>query len=125
MATRILVVEDDADVRTLLTYVFSRAGYDVTAVGDGQEALKAIENGTYDVLLTDLNMPVMNGWELTRILNERGHHIPTVVLTASMSWEAVILPVGATTSLAKPFRVGDLLAVVKDLARGNRPLDQS
>ena len=65
---KILIAEDDRELRQLFTHVLTRHGYTVTGVSNGQEALDAMDRDFYDLIITDIMMPVMDGYELVRQL---------------------------------------------------------
>ena len=73
---RILIAEDDGELRTLFTHVLMRNGYDVTGVDNGQKALEAIRQEYYDLIISDIMMPVMDGFELVRELRNEGLMLP-------------------------------------------------
>ncbi len=84
---RVLLAEDGRDNQRLIRFHLERAGLEVEVAGDGLEALAALENArlggrAYDLLLTDIQMPGLDGWDLTRALRAAGHRLPVVALTA-------------------------------------------
>ncbi len=83
MAT-VLVVDDDKDIRESLVEILRDEGYEVTSACNGAEALEAIDRRAPDVMLLDLMMPVVNGWEVLETLRLRGTHpkLPVVILSA-------------------------------------------
>jgi CheY-like chemotaxis protein len=111
--TRLLIVDDSEEIRLVLASLFRNAGYLVEACEDGQHALMAFEHGTFDLLLTDVEMPLMDGRALVRSLRERGIDIPVVVMTGLIDAGGVGHEIGATASLQKPFRLGAVVATVK------------
>lgn len=113
--TKLLYVEDHEDLRELIAQALGDAGYDVTAVGAAEEALRELQAGTFDVLLTDYNLPGKDGaWLLARA--EEGGHLATtaaVVLTSEREPRAV----GETMTLRKPVDLGVLIeALARALA---------
>ena len=78
---RILVVEDEPSIREVLSLYLRRAGYQVTVVGDGREALDTLSSQTPDLVVLDLMLPEVSGLEVTRWLRERGD-TPIIMLTA-------------------------------------------
>ena len=121
---RVLVADDNADMRAYVVRVLQAQGWAVTAVADGQEALEAVHRDPPDLLLTDVMMPRLDGFELLRALRAapetRG--LPVVVLSARAGAEAGVegLDLGADDYVAKPFVAGDLVARLRatlDLAR--------
>jgi CheY-like chemotaxis protein len=77
------VVDDEAPVRRMLLDVFRSFGYDVTIAASGDEALRLFAEGDYDVLVTDLLMPGMNGWEVIARLRRAAPRLPVIMLTGS------------------------------------------
>ena len=69
---RILIAEDDRELRQLFQHVLMKNGYAVTGVADGKEALDAIDKGYYDLIISDIMMPVMDGYELVSSLRQAG-----------------------------------------------------
>jgi CheY-like chemotaxis protein len=108
----ILVVEDDTDLRDCVREELEDSGYRVTTAGNGREGLDLLDRGDRPCLiLLDLMMPVMTGYEFLAELRGRDADIPVVVMSAFLDAAAVLGPVSET--LPKPFRHTDLLAVVR------------
>ena len=118
MPHKVLVVEDDAAIREALTYNLSREGYEVESVGDGAAALTAARTHTPDVLILDLMLPDMDGFEVTRALR-KDNNVPILMLTArDDEIDRVLgLEMGADDYLTKPFSMRELLARVKAMLR--------
>lgn len=113
MAAHVLVVEDDPDLLALLEMVLADAGHRVRTAAHGAEALERVAEELPAVILLDMRMPVMNGWEFARELRARyGHVCPIVVLTAAENAEQRAAEIGAEGWLAKPFDIEDVLAAV-------------
>lgn len=119
MPRRILVAEDQADIRNLLVMNLEQAGYVVRAVPDGAAALAEEERQPADLLVLDLMMPGLDGLELTKGLRARERDTPILMLTAkSTELDRVLgLELGADDYLSKPFSMAELLARVKALLR--------
>ena len=111
---RVLVVDDDEDIRKLLFAALSEAGYEVAVAADGEEAIQAVRHRRPDLILLDLMMPRVSGWGFTeRYAREPGPHAPIIVLTA-VSGQVLRLPEhGVTRVLPKPFSVDALLRHVE------------
>lgn len=80
---RLLVVDDEAPVRRMLLDVFRSFGYDVVVAASGDEALRLFAEGGYDVVVTDLLMPGMNGWEVIARVRRAAPRVPVILLTGS------------------------------------------
>lgn len=122
---RILVAEDDPDVRELLVTRLSIAGYAVTTARDGAEALSLMRDVSPAAVILDLNMPRMDGFEVLSAmqLDPRAAKLPVMVLTARNSPGDVkrVLELGARDYLSKPFSDQQMLARVSRLLRVRRP----
>jgi two-component system, OmpR family, response regulator MprA len=118
-AVRVLVVDDDRDVRDSLVRALSYAGYDVTAAADGAEALASLSRSPVDVIVLDVLMPMLDGLEACRRLRTRGDATPILVLTARGTVDDRVtgLAAGADDYLVKPFALRELLARVAALVR--------
>lgn len=131
--SRVLLVEDDANLRRVLSYHLEQKGYAVTPAADGPSALGLLGREPFDLVLTDVRMPGMDGFELLRVIGERNVEIPVVVMTAygTISDAVEAMRLGAADYLTKPVeRESLLLAVqralrVSDLAKENRRLKQT
>ena len=115
-AGRILVADDEPAMLLCYQRILGAAGYDVETVLNGEEAVAAFENGQYDVVLSDIQMPVMNGLELLRAVRERDHDVPFIFLTADTSGNSAIAAVESRASryLTKPINSEMLREAVKN-----------
>ena len=116
---RLLVVEDDNDLRDALVRGLSQVGYGVDPVGDASSAMAAILTGTYDLVVLDLGLPDMDGIELLRQFRARRNTTPVLILTARDGIDERILGLksGADDYLVKPFALPELEARVEALIR--------
>ena len=117
MARCILIVDDSETVRQVLQLSLGNAGFDVVAAEDGLDALNKLAGTQIDMLITDLNMPNMDGLELIKKVREEGTHrfTPIVMLTTESSEEKKLAgrAAGASGWIVKPFKPEQLLKVVK------------
>jgi two-component system, OmpR family, response regulator MprA len=118
-SSRLLVVDDDPDVRDSLSRALRYAGYQVLTAVHGGEALDAVARSPVDLIVLDVLMPIMDGFEACRRLRERGDATPVLVLTArdSVGDRVTGLDAGADDYLVKPFALGELQARVRALLR--------
>lgn len=111
---RILVADDEAGLRSLLTKMLKKAGYEVTAVENGMEASLQIERQAFDLVLTDYAMPNIDGLELLRRIKAKHPSLPVIVISGEGP-VTEILKSGALTFIEKPFNMKDVLAVVQSV----------
>ena len=116
---RVLVVDDDRDVRDSLARALRLAGYAVTTAVHGAAALDTVARSPVDLIVLDVQMPVVDGFEACRLLRARGDATPVLVLTARAAIDDRVtgLAVGADDYLVKPFALRELLARVRALLR--------
>jgi two-component system OmpR family response regulator len=120
---RILVVEDEHRIAQAIKEGLEQESYAVDVCFDGEEGYNSAANDEYDIILLDVMMPGMNGYEVCRKLREEGNHTPILMLTAKDQPRDVVegLDTGADDYLAKPFAFEVLLARIRALLR--RPSD--
>jgi CheY-like chemotaxis protein len=120
---KILIVDDDGDLRTLLGLCFLRCGHNIVVASNGAAALECLAAHAPDLLVTDLNMPVMDGLELLRQLRANGHRdLPAIVLTARSDQRAAATAAGADAFLVKPVPLRELAEVADLLIEERRAL---
>ena len=114
--TSILAVDNAVMFLNSLERYLQDAPYDLHCVTSGREALKFLEDNKVDLILTDAEMPEMNGYELARKIKQRDIKTPIVFITANSEKEDVdkAIEAGAAGILAKPFRTNQLIAKIKE-----------
>ncbi|MER3419101.1 MAG: response regulator [Chloroflexota bacterium] len=111
----VLVVDDDPHIRHLVTLALLGEGYTVEQVADGLRALERATLSPPSLVLLDLNMPGMSGWEVHARLRESHPDVPVVYMTANLSAPDEARRHGAAGCLPKPFDIDDLLQMVGQL----------
>lgn len=121
--TRILIVEDEEAIRTGLVDVFVYHGYEVDTAKDGIEGLKLGSSGQYDLLLLDVMLPGLNGFDILKTLREQDRELAVIMLTAKSTDEDIIegLSLGADDYVAKPFSITQLVLRVEAVLRRTQP----
>jgi CheY-like chemotaxis protein len=118
----VLVVDDDADLRELLVVLLSAEDLDVATAGNGQEALAAMATRRPDLIVLDMKMPVMDGWELCRRLDAtQDDRPPILVMTAAYDPAARAAEVHADGSIGKPFENEEVRALVRRIVKRRSP----
>ena len=112
MSHHILVVDDDESIRNLVAEILDLEGWQVITATNGREALDRIGESPPRVVLLDMRMPVLNGWDVARELHTRGMDLPIVVMTAAQDARQWAREVNAAAYLAKPFDLEDLVTTV-------------
>jgi two-component system, OmpR family, response regulator len=124
-SARILLVDDEQSIQTLLSYPLRKDGYHVTSALDGGEALRRFEEGRFDLVILDLMLPRMGGVEVCRQLRSRSQ-VPIIMLTAKGSETDKVagLEVGADDYITKPFSMREFRSRVKAALRRSRMVDR-
>jgi len=119
MREKIVVIDDDEKITSMLRRSLTFEGYTVATAGDGQEGLKRILEQEPDVIILDVMMPRVDGWEVVRRIREGGVVTPVLMLTAKdeVSDRVKGLDLGADDYLVKPFALEELLARIRVLLR--------
>ena len=123
MAPTILLVEDDDDIRTLATLLLHGAGYTVLGTAHGQDGLRLLAEHPVDLVILDINLPGIDGWEVARRLraDPRRHRLPILVFTVlSTRPDPAVLEL-VDGYLSKPFERDDFLAAVAALLAPSAP----
>ena len=116
---RILIAEDDRELRQLFAHVLIKNGYTVKGVSNGNEALNAIYNDYFDLVISDIMMPVMDGYELVRRMRDEGNNIPVMMITAKDAFDDMRMGFlsGTDDFMVKPINVNEMVLRVSALLR--------
>lgn len=116
---KILIAEDDRELRQLFSHVLIKNGYTVTGVSNGQQALDAMENDFYNLIISDIMMPIMDGYTLVRQLRDSGNTIPVLMITAKDAFDDMRLgfQFGVDDFMVKPINISEMVLRVKALLR--------
>lgn len=116
---KILIAEDDRELLGLFSHVLIKNGYAVTGVSNGQEALDAIEGSYFDLVISDIMMPVVNGYELVSSLRESGSNVPVLMITAKDAFDDMRRGFlsGSDDYMVKPINVNEMVLRVGALLR--------
>lgn len=116
---KILIAEDDRELRRLFAHVLIKNGYTVKEVANGKEALDAIDNEYFDLIISDIMMPVMDGYTLVRMLRDAGNNTPVMMITAKDAFDDMRLGFlsGSDDYMIKPVNVNEMVIRVQALLR--------
>lgn len=116
---KILIAEDDNELRQLFSHVLLKNGYAVKGVSNGQEALDAMDSDYYDLLISDIMMPVMDGYQLVRQLRESGNTTPVMMITAKDAFDDMRQGFlsGTDDYMVKPININEMVLRVGALLR--------
>ena len=116
---KILIAEDDSELRQLFSHVLIKNGYSVTGVCNGKEALDALDKGYYDLIISDIMMPEMDGYELVSSLRTAGYIIPVMMITAKDAFDDMRMGFvsGTDDYMVKPVNVNEMVLRVGALLR--------
>ena len=116
---KILIAEDDHELRQLFEHVLEKHGYAVHGVSNGQEALQMLDKTYYDLIISDIMMPVMDGYELVQSLRQAGHSIPVLMITAKGGFDDMRQGFlsGSDDYMVKPVNVNEMVLRVGALLR--------
>ena len=123
---KILIVEDDRELRQLFAHVLIKNGYTAEGVSNGREALDAMEKDYFDLIISDIMMPVMDGYELVRSLRESGNTTPVLMITAKDAFDDMKLGFlsGTDDYMVKPVNVNEMVLRVGALLRRARMISE-
>ena len=116
---KILIAEDDNELLRLFSLVLTKNGYSVKGVSNGKEALEAIDNSYYDLIISDIMMPEMDGYELVHTLRESGNTTPVMMITAKDAFDDMRKGFisGTDDYMVKPVNVNEMVLRVGALLR--------
>ena len=116
---KILIAEDDRELRQLFSRVLVKNGYSVVGVSDGAEALCEIENQFFDIIISDIMMPRVDGYELVRALRDSGNNTPVLMITARDAFDDMQagFSSGSDDYMVKPINVNEMVLRVGALLR--------
>ena len=116
---KILIAEDDRELRQLFSRVLVKNGYSVVGVSDGAEALCEIENQFFDIIISDIMMPRVDGYELVRALRDSGNNTPVLMITAKDAFDDMQagFSSGSDDYMVKPINVNEMVLRVGALLR--------
>ena len=116
---KILIAEDDRELRQLFSHVLTKHGYAVKGVTNGKEALDALDSDYFDIIISDIMMPVLDGYELVRSLRESGNTTPVLMITAKDSFDDMRrgFLAGTDDYMIKPINVNEMVLRVQALLR--------
>jgi len=116
---RILIAEDDSELSLMFQRFLTRNGFSVTTVTNGEEALDALSKEVYNLIVSDIMMPVMDGYEMIRILRDSGDNIPVLMITAKSEYDDMRLGFlsGTDDYMVKPVNVNEMLLRINALLR--------
>ena len=116
---KILIAEDDRELRQLFQHVLTKNGYAAVGVSNGEEVLAAMDTSYYDLIISDIMMPKLDGYELVRSLREAGNSIPVLMITAKDAFDDMRLGFvsGSDDYMVKPVNVNEMVLRVSALLR--------
>lgn len=111
----ILLVDDDQEFRKAMKKMFEKSGYEVTVAADGREALEILTKGTFDLIISDLRMPNLNGMELMEAIKKEKLDVPVIFITAYGEVESYmdLMNLGAFEYINKPVKGQEILNVAR------------
>ena len=116
---KILLAEDEIDLNNIITKYLKKNGYSIDSVFDGEEALDYLRYGEYDLVILDIMMPKVDGFEVIKKLRDKGNHTSVLMLTARDSADDKVkgLDLGADDYIVKPFDFNELMARIRAVVR--------
>ena len=116
---KILIAEDDTELRQLFSHILTKNGYLVKGVSNGKEALEALDKEYYDLIISDIMMPIMDGYELVRLLRSSGNNTPVMMITAKDAFDDMQkgFVSGTDDYMVKPININEMVLRVGALLR--------
>ena len=116
---KILIAEDDRELRQLFSHILTKNGYLVKGVSNGKEALDALDKDYYDLIISDIMMPVMDGYEFVRLLRNSGNNTPVMMITAKDAFDDMRqgFMSGTDDYMIKPININEMVLRVGALLR--------
>ena len=117
--TKLLLADDDPSIQELMSRILSFLGYEVSVASNGREAGTLFLTGCYDLVITDLHMPLMDGWQLSRLIKERSPTTPVIVITGGREdrhWEEMNMN-WVDAIVMKPFKAKEIRRTIQSLLR--------
>lgn len=116
---KILIAEDDKELRQLFGHVLTKNGYMVKGVSDGKEALEALDCDYYDLIISDIMMPNVDGYDLVRSLREAGNMVPVLMITARDAFDDMRMGFlsGTDDYMVKPININEMVLRISALLR--------
>lgn len=115
--TKIVICDDDLGILDVLDLILEMEGFEITKVSDSTLLMNHLATDQPDLLILDLWMPVLSGYDIIKMLrsHDEQSHLPILILSASRNEEQTALDAGATTFMSKPFNIDELVKTVKEL----------
>jgi len=125
MQPKILLVEDDDDIASGLSYALGKQGFQVTVEPDGERGFYQLKNNTWDLAILDIMMPYMSGLEVLSEIRKLGESIPVIILSAKTSVQDKVLALnlGADDYMTKPFDISELVARINTRLKDKKPAE--
>ena len=126
MSYKVLIVDDEPGMRSLLTRVMEKEGYQSRSAADGAQALELVQAGEWDLVVADIDMPVMDGIEMLKRVHEIQPRLPVIMITAYATVESAVeaMKFGAFDYITKPFAMDELKIVVAKAFERQRLIDE-
>ncbi|MGE0762715.1 MAG: response regulator [Bdellovibrionales bacterium] len=115
---KILIVDDEAEICDSLGLILKSRGHEITAANNGQKAIDILKNQNFNLVMSDVNMPTMNGVDLLKHVTQNYPDLPMILMTGYAAYKTEdLLALGAKHVLSKPFNSRNLLAAIEMVAQ--------